>query len=50
MKLTRKDFSIEDLASGWAVVRRDGFLVAIGFASKRDATEWWVREARMAGL
>lgn len=48
--MTRNDFSIEKRASGWAVVRSDGALIAIGFASKRDAADWWNKEAEMVGL
>lgn len=48
--MTRKDFSIENLASGWAIVRFDGFLVAIGFPTKRDATKWWLSECDKLGI
>ena len=38
--MTRITFYTEKRASGWAVVRSDGALIAIGFPSSREANAW----------
>ena len=48
--MTRKDFSTEKRASGWAVVRSDSATLAIGFPSKSDAAEFLRKELDALGL
>lgn len=49
-QMTKADFTITRRAGGWAVVRSDGALIALGFETKREAQDWWDREAEIAGL
>lgn len=39
------DFKVEKRAGGWSVVRSDGAIIALGFATKKEAQDWWGREA-----
>lgn len=44
----KSDFMVKKRAGGWAVVRCDDAILALGFSTKAEATEWMDKELALA--